>query len=414
MIPKQIIYPIDYPKALLGSGSADAESAKFRAAIGGILGGDVGVIPLGRARMGLHLLISLAVGGARRKVVFSPYTIPDVINMAVLAGGEPVFVDHLPRSTNVDVAHLESLLHDDVACVVLTHYHVNQNDFASIRALCESRGVRLFEDCAISLSGTIAGRHVGTESDGAMLSLSGFKFLNYYWGGCVFSRHESIVEALAQRTRRWHRLGRRDYAAQALKTMKYDVATRNPIFSWAVFPLIKRRQRGTGEAVNLSPPRLESVAIDRTLESLPSASALAEWNSKIAKLAGYLEHRRRIAAIYDGLLGERMVASESSREIRDGSAFINYPIHVGEGLRNTAYKKLIAAGYDVGASLYPNCHEHERFRSAAGRSDNVRDLVRSVITLPTHPGVSEKYARVLAEAVNEALNGRDPRPMREA
>jgi dTDP-4-amino-4,6-dideoxygalactose transaminase len=68
----------------------------------------------------------------------------------------------------------------------------------------------------------------------------------------------------------------------------------------------------------------------------------------------------------------------------------------------------------VGASLYPNCHEHERFRSAAGRSDNVRDLVRSVITLPTHPGVSEKYARVLAEAVNEALNGRDPRPMREA
>jgi dTDP-4-amino-4,6-dideoxygalactose transaminase len=412
VIPKQIIYPIDYPKALLGTKSAQAESASFRAAIGGILGGDVGVVPLGRARMGLHLLVKLAIAGPRRKVVLSPYTIPDVINMAVLAGGEPVFVDHAPRSTNVDLAHLESLLSDDVACVVLTHYHVNQNDFAAIKGLCEARGVRLFEDCAISLSATIGGRHVGTQSDGAMLSLSGFKFLNYYWGGCVFSRHEAYIDALARETRRWPRLGRLDYLPQALKTMKYDIATRNPVFSWAVFPLIRRRQRGSREAVNLSPPRLESVAIDRTLESLPSASALAEWNSKIPRLGGYLEHRRRIASIYDRSFGERMVSPESSAEIRSHSAFINYPIHVGEALRNTAYGKLIGAGYDVGASLYPNCHEHDRFRSAAGRSDNVRDLVRSVITLPTHPVVSEKYAHVLAEAVSDVLLGRELRPTR--
>lgn len=404
MTPKQIICPINYTRALFGRYSADVESEQFRNAIGGILGEDVGLIPLGRARMGIYLLVKQAIRNGKNKVILSPYTIPDVINMVVLAGGEPVFVDFVDRSTNIDVGHLEELIADDVACVLVTHYHVNQNDFHLIKALCEGKGVYLFEDCAISLSGTIDGRHVGTESDGAILSLSGFKFLNYFWGGCVFSRHKAIFKALENETRDWQRLAPRDYLPQVLKTLKYDFATRYPFFDWAVFPLIKLRQRRSTEAVNLSPPRLESIAIDATLESFPSATALAEWNGKFSTVEKDLEHRRRVAAVYDQYLLGHAVAGETDKTVREGSCFVNYTIYVGQPKRNSVYKNLILSGYDVGASLYPNCHEHEKFVDVKGKSANVRDLVRAVITLPTHPRVTEKYAHVLGRTVAQAID----------
>jgi perosamine synthetase len=369
--------------------------------MGRILGTDLGLVPIGRARTGIYLLVRQALKRGRKKVVLSPYTIPDVVNMVVLAGGEPVFADSLPRSTNIDCDALDKLVEEDVACLLLTHYHVNQSEVAFVTSLCARRGVSVFEDCALSLSARIGGRHVGADSDGAILSLSGFKFLNYFWGGCVFSRHRPVVDALRRETERWSRLGRKDYLLPALRTMKYDFATRSPIFDLAVFPLLKLK-RSSG-AVNLAPPRLESTAFEGSLLSLPSASALAEWNAKLDRLPGFLEHRRWIASIYDEHLREHMVSRETPGEIRDGSCFVNYPIYAGEKWRDRAYRNLLAAGYDVGVSLYPNCHEHSRFSAVPGKSDNVADLVRSVITLPTHPRVGERYARLLARAVAKEL-----------
>ncbi len=403
MVPKQIIYPINYWNALVGRPSVEVETRKFQATMARLLGRDVAALPLGRARMGLYLLARHAIASGRRQIVLSPYTIPDVVNMICLAGAQPVFVDCALRSTNVDLEHLEELLKGDVAAVLLTHFHVNQAACGTIKRLCQEKGVLLFEDCAIALWGVVEGRHVGTTSDGAILSLSGFKSLNYFWGGCVFSRHQEMIATLAEETDRWQRLRRADYLQQLIKTAQYDVATRKPFFDWAVFPMLKRRQKRSSEAVNLAPPRLESVEIDRTLTSLPSASALAEWNSKLEATVQYLGHRKEIAAIYDAYFANRMVSAETDAEARAASSFINYPLYVGHERRNVIYKNLLLNGYDIGASLYPNCHEHEKFADAPGKSDRVADLVRSVITLPTHPGVTPSYARSLAEKVAKEM-----------
>ena len=71
---------------------------------------------------------------------------------------------------------------------------------------------------------------------------------------------------------------------------------------------------------------------------------------------------------------------------------MNCPIHVDPERRTAIYKKIFSSGFDVGLSLYPNVHELEGFKHVPGRSKNVSRLVRSVITLPTHPRISEEYA----------------------
>src|SRR3954462_247601 len=101
--PKQIIHPLRY----LGGAFFDSKVTEgaLEGRLASFLGGEIDVRLIGRARAGIYLLIKLAIREGRRKVILSPYTIPDVVNMVKFAGGDSVFVDVLPNSTNIDVNH---------------------------------------------------------------------------------------------------------------------------------------------------------------------------------------------------------------------------------------------------------------------------------------------------------------------
>ena len=92
--------------------------------------------------------------------------------------------------------------------------------------------------------------------------------------------------------------------------------------------------------------------------------------------------------------------------MRAGSCFVNYPVVVDPDARERIYRQLMMNGFHVGLSHYPNVHGMDTFKHMAGRSDNCSALVRSMITLPTHPRVTPSYAASLAEALGRAINGR--------
>lgn len=401
-IPKQIIYPINY----LGSAGSNKQQAAKSLFIGELkhyLKAPFDPIPIGRARMGIYLLVKTTLTDSRKKVILSAYTIPDVINMVILAGGEPVFVDTMVNSTNIDSHHLETLVDTNVACVLVTHYHVSQNNMSAIYDLCKNKGVRLFEDCAIALGATIDNHHVGLCSDGGILSLSGYKSLNYIWGGAVFTNDSKINDALKLEISGWLPLRKRDYLQQGLRTLRYDVATRSLIFNWLTFPILRFRQRWSDSTVQLTVPRLETHEINNTLTSIPNDSAFGEWLSKLPSLDRNIQHRRSMAAIYDEHLSAFMVARETDEHIKSTSSFINYPISVSPENRHSVHQRLNSAGFDVGLSLYPCCSHNEKFSRIPGCTVNTQRLEQSVITLPTHPRVSASHAHSLSKALKTIL-----------
>jgi len=178
VIPHQIIYQIRYISCW--SRSDHEADQDFRSKLNCLLGGASVIVPLGRTRSGIFLLVKQVVTEARRNVIMSPYTIPDIINMVKLGGGEPVFVDFRLNSTNVDLGHLRSLVDEQTACVLVTHYHVPQAETNAIAHFCRSKGVKFFDDCAISLGASIEGQPIGTVSDASVFSFSGFKILNFF------------------------------------------------------------------------------------------------------------------------------------------------------------------------------------------------------------------------------------------
>lgn len=399
VIAKQRISPINYARLLIGGRAQD--EARFSAQMRARLGADAQVSFVGRARSGLYLLTKYAIARTgRRRVLLSPYTIPDVVAMVLLAGGEPVFYDFTPNSTSCDVAGLAQQMDGEAACVIVTHYHVNEPRLGEISALCAANGAFLFKDCALALGGVIEGRPVGVIGDACVFSLSSFKLLNYFWGGMITTRNRDIAAYVEIETRDWPRLTARDYHHQARACFVYDMASRPALFNLAVFPRFRKRAAETGVAQSLDNERRDTLSLHPTLTSRPALAAFAEWSGKLERAEVQLAHRRAIAGVYERRLGAFMV---SARAPRAGACFVNYPLIVPGGARDGVRRAMMEAGFDVGASLYPNAHRHPLYAGLPGRSANIDALVRDTLYLPTHFGVTPAYAARLADALAPRL-----------
>jgi len=397
VIPKTIIYPLHFLRSWFHQNqSADN---RFRVSFGRQLGEDVETIPLGRARAGIYLLIKHIVTSRRRRVIVSPYTIPDVVNMIKFAGGEPVFVDCLPKSTNIDIAQLSKLIDEETAAVIVTHYHVNQDKIDQIFQICHERDIAFYDDCALSIGAQVGNISIGRVTDASIFSFSGFKTLNFFWGGAITTQSTSLARALCAEVDRWPRLRPAQYATQMLKIIIISLATSRLTYPLIVFPLLSRSIRD-GQINEILPmSRIESTYLESTIATRPSLAALGEWTRKLGSIDQIVTHRRLIGAIYDRYFESISVSRESSVITKAGSSYVNYPIVVDEKQRNRIYKEILSKKFDVGLSLYPNVHEVEGFTDIHGYSHNISRLVRSIITLPTHLRVNSEYARALAECV---------------
>lgn len=402
MTPKQIIYPIRYLRPLF-KGDAAREEAAFLDAFQNLAHLPHAPVPLGRARTGIYLMVKSFITPARKKVVLSPYTIPDVINMIIFAGGEPVFCDHEPRSSQFDLNCLASTIDEQTACVMVTHYHINEHRLHEIMTMCEHKGVGVFEDCAISLGGTVNGLSVGRQTSGGVFSLSSYKFLNYLWGGVLYCQDKSRQDAIAREVEGWDRFRAAEYRAQIVRTLKYDLATRPLLFDCITAPLLRWKQRKSSTEQALHQPRIESTTFDESLRRRPSAGAFAEWNRKIHLVETRLNHRRSIAAVYDRHFREMMISANVSPEVCRGSCYVNYPVWVGPEQRGRVYREMILGKFDVGLSLYPNSHQHSKFTHVSGSTTEISNLCSAVLTLPTHPRVTSVYAEALAAKLKSLL-----------
>lgn len=397
--PRQIVYPMRYLIPWV-SGNAQSERT-FIAQSSERLGG-AHILPLGRARAGLYLLVKSALTDRRRRVLMSPLTIADVVNMVKFAGGEPVFVDCLPDSTNMDVAHLRALIDDSAACVLLTHYCVTQNRTQEIVGLCHSHGVKVFEDCAVALGATLDGQPVGAFGDASVFSLSGFKIQNFIWGGFIATRDAELFDALSREVSCWPRLRPGQYFGMAKTMLRYALLTSRP-----VFPFAFRARRLTvqqGKIADLIPRVLiETPTLDETITTRPSLAAFAEWNHKSSEVNRIIAHRQKIAAIYDKKFRDICAAAETDEETRASSSWFSYPIVVGKENRERVYREVLRRGYDIGLMLYPNVHELPANADIPGRSSTISAFVRAILTLPTHPRITASYAEELASCVAEVL-----------
>src|ERR1041385_4142104 len=102
-------------------------------------------VAMPQARVGIYFTLKTFTA-KKKKVILSPYTIHDVINMVICAGATPVFADIDRKTCNIDAKEVEQLIDHDTGAVMVTHLHGLSCDIETIAAICKRKGVALVED----------------------------------------------------------------------------------------------------------------------------------------------------------------------------------------------------------------------------------------------------------------------------
>jgi dTDP-4-amino-4,6-dideoxygalactose transaminase len=358
------------------------------------------VVAVNQARVGIHLAMR-AVLQPGQEVVLSPYTIADVVNMVVAAGGKPVFADICADTHNLDVDQALSLLSPNTGAVLVTHLHGLAVDVVRLADACRARGVALIEDCAQALGARNHGRAVGTFGDAAVVSFGMYKNVSAVYGGAVLCKRADIAGRVRAIQAAWPSEAPAHFLKKMGHSLATDIVTYPPLFSRVTYPLFRfAHLKGVGilnkqVQFDMNPTLLRALPLHYQRRMTPSQARLVLRG--LPRLDPDREARVRSAHIYHaGLVG--IPGLTVAPLCADGSHVYTYFALQCDRAQDLV-RHGMQSGRDFAMQHLKNCADLPCFSAYARDCPNARRSAKETVLLPTYPRYSEAEVRANVAAV---------------
>jgi len=366
---------------------------KFEHALAEMLGVPHAVcVPMDR--VGIYLSIKNLIKPGQG-VIMSPYSIADVVNMVICAGGRPVFCDIEQHSCNIDLLKIDELIDENTGAVLITHLHGVAAPAAEILAICQKHNLPLIEDAAQAFGARENDKMLGTIGDAGIYSFGMYKNVNCWYGGAVVSRNKELIDNIRRA------LAGCDYQSPKFIFKKMLKGSMTDLLTWPILfkPLtfwifrfgflhdIGWINRHVEIELDL---RLKTVIPDNYLKRLtPWQARLALRQlpkvesfrlDRLARAKGYFSQLKGI----DGLIlpPEEHAASDS---------FLVFPVQYRD--RKKLLLWLMAHNRDIAAQHLKNCADLPAFSEFYRDCPVARKTAAEVIVLPTYPRYPESEVR---------------------
>jgi dTDP-4-amino-4,6-dideoxygalactose transaminase len=314
-------------------------------------GTDALIIPM----MGLEL--------TREDAVFVPaFTYNATANAVLIAGGTPVFVDIDPQTLNISPADLEDRIAAAKAAglrpraICAVDLFGAPADYQALSAIAARENLALFADGAQSFGGRQNGQWVGNLAPVTGTSFFPGKALGAYGdAGATFTTDPGMAEIC--QSIRWH---------------------------------------GTDENRALS----VRVGLNGRMSSFQAAVLL----EKAAIFWDELEERRRVAAIYERRLADRVQLQSFPDGTDSGYGYFTIQTEARDTIRDA----MVEAGVPT-AIYYKTPLHHMPAFSAFAPADGLPHAERAtsrVLSLPMHPYLSDEQAEFVCDVLEAALDER--------
>ena len=218
---------------LLGRDGTENSGTKATAALSSYVGSPhVVLTPM--CRTGIYLVLSELIEPGQ-EVILSPYTIADVVNMVICAGGIPVFADIEKATCNISCEQVRALITDRTGAVLITHLHGIAADTPALKELCAEHAVYLIEDVAQAFGAEQKGRKLGTIGDAGVYSFGMYKNVNTWYGGAVCTPHADIADRIRARLAAGPLQNKLFLLNRLIKGLVTDLVTSTPLFQFLSF-----------------------------------------------------------------------------------------------------------------------------------------------------------------------------------
>ena len=166
--------------------------------------GCAGAVALSSATAGMHLALKTLNIGPGDEVITPSMTWVSTVNLIVLSGATPVFVD-IDRNTLMVTADLiQEHLSAKTRLIIPVHFAGAPVDMAPVRKLAEARNITIIEDAAHAIGTECHGEKIGKKGT-SIFSFHPIKNITSGEGGMFCSDNHDLVDRI--RRLKFHGLG---------------------------------------------------------------------------------------------------------------------------------------------------------------------------------------------------------------
>lgn len=338
------------------------------------------------ARTAIHFVLKTLIQPGQ-KVILSPYTIADVVNMVVSADGIPVFADIQKETCNIDPSQIEELIDSNTGAVLVTHFYGLLCDMPRIVHICRERGVPLVEDAAQAFGAQLDSKPAGSFGDAGIYSFGMYKPVNSFFGGMIVTNRQDVYDSL----RRYQCLlmppDEIRFLRKVVSGIFTDIVTHPLLFSSITFWIFRYAFLHDIDYIN----NLTKIDVcPKLMSALPR-----EYLSRMSELQGRLVLDQLPAV--ERLMNRRIEAAKRYHEgLNDLSDLLLPPLRT-DGSHNYWYYPIqfkrrhdlvgyaMRRGRDITESYHRNCADLSCFERFYRECPNARLTASSLIYLPTYP-----------------------------
>ena len=360
-----------------------------------------GAVAFDSARTSLYFLLQAYGIGEGDEVLLPAFTCLVVANPVLWAGAKPVYVDN-GSDFNIDLADLKRKVTPKTKAILLQHTFGKPVAIEQVRQIV-GENVKIIEDTAHSLGGEYKGRKIGTLGDAAILTFGIEKMVSSVRGGMALTDDLEVTEKLRIFQQDSKRFSRRRILVSLLNPIFWKLIT--PVYYLGFGKLtLGRIFAGVAHMFSLLGNMIEKSEYKAVKPKwfpaqLPGALAVLA-SHQFDKLAGFNEHRRNIAFIYQRKLDLKFDSHEYKH------VYLRFPVLVAERekLMRRAKKMHVVLGDWYKNILYSPPENLHYFGYKKGSCKLAESQAREIVNLPTGVNVTPVQAEKISDLVLEHIN----------
>jgi perosamine synthetase len=359
-----------------------------------------------QCRVGIYLAVKALIKPGQ-EVILSPYTITDVINMVIFAGGRPVFADIDRETCNISVTEVEKLINSSTGAVLITHLHGVAAEAQKIKVICDRFNVPMIEDCAQSFGVKEQGNLVGTIGDVGVFSFEMHKNIPTWLGGTVVTNRTDVVEKIHTDLENFSYPPLPGITTKVKKGLMHDIACAPILFQLLTYPIIRFSYLNEFEFVNKMVRRKPQVSelateIPEVYKSRYTSFQARIGISQLNNVDNDIKIRIEYGRLYqEGLKNIEELILPPFRT--DGSiTYLWFPVQYSK--RDELIRFMFQKGRDIAAGHFTNSTKLSQFSEFYRECPNSEEVANNLIYLPTYPSYSRHEVEKNIEIIQQYFN----------
>jgi len=347
--------------------SISEKTLAFESAFSNFLGHNSKCLAVSNCTAALHMaLLALGISSGDEVITPSLTFIADQ-NVVKMCGAENVLADitSIDNDWSVDPDDIESKITPNTKAVMIVHYAGFACDMDRITALCKKHKLLLIEDCAHSPGADYGGQPLGTFGDVSAFSFFANKNIAVGEGGMVVTRNAEIFEKLKL------------LRSHGMSVLSFD------------------RFKGRAVSYDVTAPGL-----NYRIHEISSALGLVQ----LEKLNDANEERKKLVEYYRSKLsGVSSITIPFRNFSRGKSSYHIMPVLLSDKIdRAKIIESMKQAGVQTSIH-YPAIQSFTAYNGKINSTPKAEYVCAHELTLPLYPGMTERDADVVCEALVGAV-----------